>query len=129
MNAETTRPDDRMLADLQAEVRSLIGTIRASLAELIFTPDHDIATRFLTVAPVEACVRLADLCALADAVGLPVAQLKADLPTEDQLILEIVTGVYAAGAVGPRPPRSPDLPELVRLVDELARTHDTYPAP
>ena len=115
MTSEPTLTEERMMADLGAEVRSLAGVIRESLADLLFAPGREIANRFLAVAPADACVRLADAWAVAEMLGLPVHELKAALSAEDQFLVETVTAVYAAG----RGPLSAGLPELARLVDEM----------
>lgn len=126
--SEPTLTDERMLADLGAEVRSLVGSIWASLADLMFAPGRQVAAQFLTVAPVAECVRLADAWAVAGAIGLPVERLKAGLPAEDQLLLEIVTGVYPAAA-DRGSPLAPGRADLARLVDELTRGPEFCPAP
>ena len=118
MTSEPTLTEERMMADLGAEVRSLTGVIRASLADLMFAPGREIATRFLAVAPADACVRLADAWAVAELVGLPVHDLKAALSAEEQFLVETVTAVYAGGTTA-RGPLFAALPAWARLGDEV----------
>lgn len=108
--------DARMLADLEAEVRPLVATVRTALADTITAPGPDGVARMLTAAPVDACVRLADAWAVACAVGLRPDRVKARLDPEDQFVIDLVTSVYTAARPGVI--AHPDLPELARLLDE-----------
>lgn len=114
--------DERMWTDLEAEVRPLMATIRVALTEVMAAPTQDMVGRFLDVAPVEACVRLAEAWAIAEAVGVPTDRVKARFDAEDQFLIELVTSVYTAAA---RPRRDTgefmDLPELARLLDEMGK--------
>lgn len=112
--------DERMWTDLEAEIRPLMAIIRVALTEVLAAPTQDTVGRFLDLAPVEACVRLAEAWAVAEGIGVPMQQLKAKFDAEDQFLIELVTSVYTAAAK-PRRDTSEfvDLPELARLLDEM----------
>ena len=112
MDDTRTLPDDRLLANLEAEVRPLVAAVRTALGELI-APGGESAERFLDAAPAEACVTLAGVWAGARAMGLDVERVKARFGPEDQLLIEIVAAVYA-----PPPPSSAELPALDQLLNE-----------
>ncbi|OWK36312.1 hypothetical protein [Fimbriiglobus ruber] len=115
MLATPTLTEERMSADLEAEVRPLIGSLRTALVGVMAASGTDSVSRFLSDAPVEACVRLADVWAVATAIGVPTDQVKARFSPEEQFLIEIVTSVYSAA----RPTQNfGDLPELARLLDE-----------
>lgn len=109
--------DDRMLADLEAEVRPLVAEVRTAIADAITAPAADGAGRLLAAAPVDACVRLADAWAVAHAVGLRPDRVRDRFDPEDQFVIDLVTSVYAAARPGTGP--HPDLRELARLLDEV----------
>lgn len=117
MTATSVPAHDRMLTDLEAEVRPLVGAVRVALAEVMAAAPHDAAGRFLALAPVDACVRLADVWAVAEAVGVPTAAVRDRFGPEDQFLIDIVTSVYTAARPG-QGPADADLPELARLLDE-----------
>jgi hypothetical protein len=104
--------DERLLADLESEVRPLVAAVWTALGELI-APGGESALRFLDAAPAEECVRLAGAWAGARAIGLDTDAVKARFSPEEQLVIEIVAAVYA-----PPPPGSADLPALGSLLDE-----------
>lgn len=108
--------DERMLADLEAEVRPLVAVVRTALADAIAAPAADGAGRLLAAAPVDACVRLADAWAVAHAVGLKPDRVRDRFDPEGQFVIDLVTSVYAAARPGSG--AHPDLPELARLLDE-----------
>lgn len=124
MQSERTQRDERMLTDLEGELQSQITEIRASLSDLMVSPGHEVTSRFLAEAPVEECVRLADTWAVAEAVGMPLGQIKSRLSPDDQLVLELVTGIYSARTAGRGQLLMNDLPEVVRLVDEIVLAGD-----
>jgi len=104
--------DERLLADLESKVRPLVAAARTALGELI-APGQEAPARFLDAAPTEECVRLAGVWAGATAIGLDTEQVKARFVPEDQMLIEIVTTLYA-----PPPPSSVELPTLGSLLED-----------
>ncbi len=96
----TSRTDERVLAGLEAELRPLVDTVRAALADVLTAPDPD-AARFLADSPVTVCVRLTEVWARAQACGATARKLLARFPADDQLLIEMVTGVYETTRVRP----------------------------
>ncbi len=111
-----------MLADLEAEVRPLVEVVRAAIADVMAGPGGEPAGQFLAAAPVEACVRLADAWADAEAAGLDTDSVKARFDAEDQLLIEIVTSVYTAARPGAGPVGGVNLHEVARLLDGITIT-------
>jgi len=108
----------RLVADLEREVRPLLGGILAGLSDLLEGDGTDTVHRFLADAPVDLCVRLADTWALADELGLDPAQLLPHFSPEEQFLIELVTAIYTVGrTAGPRED-SYGLGELVGLLSE-----------
>ena len=110
----------RMLSDLEGELRPLLAAIRSALNDLLAASGHDSLDRFLSVAPVEACVRLADTWAMAAGIGLDPHALKERFSPEEQFLIELVTAIYTAGHPACVGAEFDDLPELMRLLDETA---------
>jgi hypothetical protein len=108
--------DERLLNDLEAEVRPLVVATRAALGELI-APGRESAARFLDAAPAAECVRLAGVWAGARAMGLDTDRVKARFDPDDQMLIEIVAAVYA-----PPPPSSMELPTLGSLLEDSGTT-------
>lgn len=94
------------------EVRPLVAAVRAALADWPAETGTDAASRFLAAAPVEECVRLAELWAAAGPAG---PRGRARLPLEDQFVLDMVTATYSVA----KPESHPDL-NLGDWLDELA---------
>jgi hypothetical protein len=109
--------DERLLADLEAEVRPLVGVVRAAVGESIAVPGGESAARFLNDAPADVCVRLAGAWAGAQAIGLDTDRVKARFDPEDQLLIEMVAAAFA-----PPPPSSAELRTLDRLLDDSGTT-------
>jgi hypothetical protein len=105
--------DERLLVDLEKQVRPLVAAARTALGELT-APGREAAARFLDAAPAEECVRLAGIWAGANAIGLNTAKVKARFSPEDQMLIEIVVSLYA-----PPPPSSMELPTLGSLLEDL----------
>lgn len=116
MDARHQLRDERLLADLEAEVRPLVAAAQAALGELI-APGGESAARFLDAAPATECVRLAGVWAGARAIGLDTDRVKARFGPEDQMLIEIVAAVYA-----PPPPSSMELPTLGSLLEDAGTT-------
>ena len=113
-----TPRQQRMLDELETEVRQLLGDILACLSDLLTGSGHETVRRFLSDAPVHLCVRLADTWVLAGELGLEPVQLTPRFSPEEQFLIELVTAIYAAGRpLHPRP-EAYDLGELVGLLDE-----------
>jgi hypothetical protein len=104
--------DERLLADLESEVRPLVAAARTALGALI-APGREAAARFLDAAPTAECVQLAGVWAGANAIGLDTERVKALFCPEDQMLIEIVTTLYA-----PPPPSSMELPTLGSLLED-----------
>lgn len=111
--------DERMWTDFEAEIRPLMAIIRVALTEVMAAPTQDTVGCFLNVAPVEACVRLAEAWAVAEGMGVPTKQLKAKFDAEDQFLIELVTSVYTAAKPKRDTGEFMDMPELARLLDEM----------
>jgi hypothetical protein len=112
----------RALADLEAELRDLLGEILVGLSDLLDGTGGDSVRRFLADAPANQCVRLADAWALAGELGLDPAQLLPRFTPEEQFLVELVTAIYTAGhpAVRDADPDLYDLCDLVAHLDEPA---------
>ncbi len=95
-----------------AEAEPLVAAVRAALADWPAETGTDAASRFLAAAPVEECVRLAELWAAAGPAG---PRGRARLSLEDQVVLDMVTATYSVA----RPESHPDL-NLGELIDEMA---------
>jgi hypothetical protein len=109
--------DERLLADLEAEVRPLVAAVQsAALGELI-ADGRESPARFLDAAPAAECVRLAGVWAGARAMGLDTDRVMARFGPEDQMLIEIVTTLYA-----PPPPSSMELPTLGSLLEDSGIT-------
>jgi hypothetical protein len=104
--------DERLLVELEKQVRPLVAAARTALIELT-APGRDAAVRFLDAAPTAECVRLAGIWAGATAMGLDTARVKARFSPEDQMLIEIVVSLYA-----PPPPSSMELPTLGSLLED-----------
>lgn len=107
---------ERLLADLEGEVRPLLTEVHSALGELMGTPGGAAAGRFLAVAPIGSCVRLAEAWAAAREAGLPTDHVRARFDPDDQVLIDIVTSVYASARPGG--PVEAAVPELARLLDE-----------
>ncbi len=116
MNASYGLMDERLLADLEAEVRPLVAATRSALGELI-VPGRESPARFLDAAPAEECVRLAGVWAGARAMGLDTDRVMARFDPDEQILIEIVAAVYA-----PPPPSSMELPTLGSLLEDPGTT-------
>ncbi len=109
---------ERVLADLEAELRELLGAILAGLSDLLDGTGGESVRRFLADAPANHCVRLADAWALAGELGLDPAQLLPRFTPEEQFLVELVTAIYTAGHPNGRD-ADPDLYDLCDLVAQL----------
>ncbi len=116
MDASHGLTDERLLVELESEVRPLVVAARTALGALT-APGREVATRFLDAAPAEECVRLAGVWAGANAIGLDTDRVKARFSPEDQLLIEIVTNFYA-----PPPPSSMEMPTLGQLLEDSGTT-------
>ncbi len=108
----------RMLGDFEREIRPMLADILAGLSDLLDDEGGDTVRRFLSDAPTDLCVRLADAWALATDLGLEPLQLMPRFTPEEQFLLELVTAIYTAGRVAGPPSDSFDLDELVGLLDQ-----------
>jgi hypothetical protein len=116
VDAAQTLTDERMLDELEAEVRPLLTAVRVALGDLLTTSGKETLTQFLADAPVEACVRLGEVWDMARVLGVATDRAKARFGPEDQFLIEFVTTVY-----GPPSPGTPtNLPALGNLLDEAA---------
>ena len=113
-NAPATQ--QRLLNDFEREVRPMLADILSGLADLL--DDDDTVHRFLSDAPTDLCVRLADAWALATDLGLEPLQLMPRFTPEEQFLLELVTAIYTAGRTAGPPSDSFDLDELVGLLEQ-----------
>ncbi len=95
-----------------AEARPLVAAVHAALADWSAETGTDAAGRFLAAAPVDECVRLAELWAAAGPSG---PRGRERLPLDDQVILDMVTATYSVA----RPDSHPDL-SLGDLIDDPA---------
>ena len=84
--------DERLLVELEKQVRPLVAAARTALGELI-APGREAAARFLDAAPTAECVRLAGIWAGASAMGLDTSRVKARFSPEDQMLIEIVVAL------------------------------------
>jgi hypothetical protein len=110
----------QMLSDLEAELRGLLEAIRFSLEDLSAASGQETLNRFFDMAPVEACVRLADIWAIAEGIGLMPETLKSRFTAEEQFLLEIVTSIYSAGRGQRHVGASDEIAELFDLLGETA---------
>ena len=117
MQAEQSLMDERMLVDLESEVRPLVETIRIALISLMTATGQETVEKFFSIAPVEACVRLADAWAFALAVGLDMGSFRERFDLEEQFLIDLVTAIYT-DALPAHAGILSDLPELARLIDE-----------
>ena len=106
----------RLLGDFEREVRPMLADILSGLADLL--DDDDTVRRFLSDAPTDLCIRLADAWALATDLGLEPLQLMPRFTPEEQFLLELVTAIYTAGRSAGPPSDSFDLDELVGLLEQ-----------
>jgi hypothetical protein len=116
MDAPLSCLDERMMAELEVEARPLVAAVREALADLLTCSGKDTLNRLLAAAPVEACVRLADVWTMAQALGVPTDRVKDRFGPEDQFLIEFVTTVYAP----PQPGTPTEMPALGGLIDETA---------
>jgi len=89
-----------MLAGLVAEMKPLVETVRLALADVLTAPDAN-AARFFSDSPVAVCMRLTEVWSEAHANGIPSGRLLARFPADDQLLIEMVTGVYETTRLRP----------------------------
>ena len=117
MQTEQSLTDERMLVDLETEVRPLVETIRTDLACLMTASGQETVEKFFAIAPVEACVRLADAWALAVAVGLDMDTFRDRFDPEAQFLIDLVTSIYT-DSLSAHAGILCDLHELTRLIDD-----------
>lgn len=110
--------DDPMTQSLIDEATPLLAAIRAALAELQHARGRETLDRFFNLAPLEACVHLADVWSMAEIAGIDTASLRLRFDVEDQFLIDLVTTIYSAGR-GTSVDQVYDnpLPELLRLVE------------
>jgi hypothetical protein len=117
VNADRGLTDERLLADLETEVRPLVDVIRPAVADSVNAPGGEAARLILNAAPAAECVQLAGVWAGARAIGLDTDRVMARFGPEDQMLIELVAAAYA-----PPPPSSANLPSLDRLLDDSGLT-------
>ena len=118
-NIFTLPTDDAPTASLLVESLPLLVMIRQSLSELQGVCGRETLDRILDLAPLDACVKLADVWSMAALIGVDTVALKRRLDPEDQFVLEFVTTIYAAGRSASADGRTDEaLPELVQLVEQ-----------
>jgi len=96
----TSRTDERVLAGLEAELRPLVETVRIALEDVLTAPDPN-AARFLSDSPVVVCMRLTEVWSRAQSCGVTAGKLLARFPADDQLLIEMITGVYETTRLRP----------------------------
>jgi len=118
-NSLSHQDDDTMSLGLLEEVVPLLAVVRTSLSELRNAHGRETLDRFFESAPLDACVRLADIWSMAAAVGVDMETIRNRFDPEDQFLIDLVTTIYTAGRGTSHVQFDNDeLPELVRLVGE-----------
>ncbi|MGL6075221.1 MAG: hypothetical protein ACRC8S_13770 [Fimbriiglobus sp.] len=100
--------------ELQQELRRLLALVLGSVAKLSTTtpPSPNVA-----FAPIEACVKLADLWTIGLELGYPIEELRADFTSEEQFILELITSIYSAGQPRPYEANPIDIQNLWQMLE------------
>ena len=117
MPTEQSLMDERMLVELETEMRPLIETIRQELSSLMSASGQETVERFFSIAPVEACMRLANAWALAVTMGHDMHAFRERFDMEEQFLIELVTSIYT-DALSEHQGILCNLREVARLIDE-----------